>query len=92
MRIRILICENEHQYAKNLKNMRNNDFAYLHTLIIAFYFNIVFKQLVNSSVACQLTYRHVVQTSMPQSIYYNGICMLATILYFVIATTINTGL
>ena len=28
MRIRILICENEHQYAKNLKNMRNSDFAY----------------------------------------------------------------
>ena len=28
MRIRILICENQHQYAKNLKNMQNNDFAY----------------------------------------------------------------
>ena len=25
MRIRILICENEHQYAKNLKNMRKSE-------------------------------------------------------------------
>ena len=48
MRIRILICENQHQYAKNLKNMRNNDFA---LIAIAFYFNFVFKKLVNSSVA-----------------------------------------
>ena len=54
IRIRILICENQHQYAKNLKNMRNNDFAYWY-FDNAFYFNFVLKQLVHSSVACQLT-------------------------------------
>ena len=56
------------------------------TLILHLIFYFVFKQLVHSSVACQLTYRHVVQTSMSRlttikSIYYNGICMLATIIY-----------
>ena len=28
MRICILICDNQHQYAKNLKNLQNNDFVY----------------------------------------------------------------
>ena len=50
MQIRILICENQHQYAKNLKNMRNNDFVYRYS-DIAFCFYFVFKQLVDSSVA-----------------------------------------
>ena len=53
MRIRILICENQPQYVKNLKNMRNNDFAYWYS-DIAFCFNFAFKQLVNSSVAMEL--------------------------------------
>ena len=61
MRIRILICENQHQYAKNLKIC---EITILHTdtPIIIFYF--VFKQLVNSSVASSPIDMYIVQTSM----------------------------
>ena len=84
MRIRILICENQHQYAKNLEIC---EITILHTdtLDITFYFNFVFKQLVNSSVASLPSTNINVKAN--HKVY--DICMLA---YFVIATTINTSL